>query len=191
MQSHKAEHPGTVRRQPGAIVDHAAIVNLLAAYAHFANIGDIDGWADCFTADATYAISAPGAAGQPLPIARVIAAETPQFAAYRRMLTDTSEHERKIYCIVNPFVTRIEGDAASVVAELVQLRAGAEGPAPYIQLTGTYRGDLVRTNDVWRLQRWEISTTRRPASVSEVPALWWLNVAKSAEGDWRDGPARA
>ena len=180
------EHPGKVDHAPGQARDRAAIMNLLAAYAHLANTGDIDGWADCFDADATYCISAPGAPGEPIPKARFVAAEEPQFAAYRRMLADPSSGERKIYCIVNPWIMRVEHRRAEVTAELIQLRAGVDADvAPHIQLTGTYTGELVRRKDVWRILRWEIRTTRQPASVSEVPALWWLNVQSSPDGDWR------
>ncbi|WP_070153615.1 nuclear transport factor 2 family protein [Sphingobium phenoxybenzoativorans] len=178
-------HPGTTSAQSSFVEDRLAIVNLFAAYAHFANVGDIDGWANCFTSDATYAVSAPRAPGIPLPIAQVVAAETPQFAAYRRMLDDPDSGERKIYCIVNPYVVTQDASSASIVCELVQLRAQPTGPAPRIQLTGTYSGDLVKRDGEWRIFRWAISTTRQPESVSEVPALWWLNVAASKDGDWR------
>jgi len=179
-------HPGRVESLQNA-QDRAAIINLLAAYAHFANIGDIDGWAGCFADDATYRISAPDAPGEPIPKALVVAAETPQFAAYRRMLAEPGSGDRKIYCIVNPYIMAIEGDRAQIVAELVQLRTSAD-PAnpPRIQLTGTYRGELQRRDETWRILRWEIVTTRQPESVSEVPALWWLNVASNASGDWHD-----
>jgi hypothetical protein len=179
-----ANHPGRVERAPESLADRASIINLLAAYAHFANVGDIDGWADCFTADATYRISAPGAPGEPIPKAKFVAAETPQFAAYRRMLAEPMTGERKIYCIVNPFIRSLDAGMARVVAELVQLRTGAATP-PRIQLTGTYQGELIRTEEIWRIRRWEVQTTRQPESVSEVPALWWLNVAANADGDWR------
>ncbi|WP_157218956.1 nuclear transport factor 2 family protein [Flavisphingomonas formosensis] len=178
-------HPGTIPTG-GQVEDRLAIINLLAAYAHYANVGDIDGWSDCFTEDATYRISAPGAPGVPLPIAQVIAAETPQFAAYRRMLADPDSGERKIYCIVNPYVVELSRGAAMIVCELVQLRAQPNGPPPRIQLTGTYEGELIRKGGVWRIRRWSIATTRTPESVSEVPATWWLNVAASPEGSWRD-----
>jgi len=179
-------HPGAVDTDPESVSNRQAIINLLAAYGHFANVGDMEGWSDCFTRDATYRISCPGAPGEPLPIAQVIAAETPQFAAYRRMMADPMSGERKIYCLVNPYITRLNGAEASVICQLVQLRAAPEGPQPRIQLTGTYQGDLVRRDGVWRLRRWEVNTTRKPESVSEVPATWWLNVAASPDGDWRD-----
>lgn len=179
-------HPGRVDRRPGSAEDRAAICNMLAAYAHFANVGDIEGWAGCFAQDATYRISAPGAPGAPIPKAQFVAAETPQFAAYRRMLAEPGSAERKIYCIVNPFISAMEKCTAQVVAELVQLRAGASAETPpRIQLTGTYRGGLVMRCGTWLIHRWEIETTRQPESVSEVPALWWLNVAASPDGDWR------
>jgi hypothetical protein len=180
-----SNHPGRVDRRPESLADRASVINLLAAYAHFANIGDIEGWADCFTADATYQISAPGAPGEPIPKAMFVAAEAPQFAAYRRMLADPMTGERKIYCIVNPYIVSLDSGTARVVAELVQLRTGA-ATTPRIQLTGTYQGELIRTEDIWRIRRWEVQTTRQPESVSEVPALWWLNVATNADGDWRN-----
>lgn len=183
-------HPGRVASAPGETEDRLAIINLLAAYAHFANVGDIDGWAGCFADDASYRISAPNAPGAPIPKQQFVSAETPQFAAYRRMLADPSSGDRKIYCIVNPYIASIEGDRADVMAELIQLRTSADtSNPPRIQLTGGYRGQLVRRDGIWRIFRWEISTTRQPESVSEVPALWWLNVASSKTGDWRDRPS--
>ncbi len=179
-----SNHPGLIDRRPESLADRASIINLFAAYAHFANIGDIEGWAGCFTDDATYQISAPGAPGEPIPKARFVAAETPQFAAYRRMLSEPMTGERKIYCIVNPYIGSLDAGIARVVAELVQLRTGA-ATTPRIQLTGTYRGELICREDIWRIRRWEVQTTRQPESVSEVPALWWLNVAANADGDWR------
>ena len=49
-----SNHPGRISQNAGACEDRQAIINFLAAYGHFANIGNMDGWADCFSKDATY-----------------------------------------------------------------------------------------------------------------------------------------
>ena len=157
-------HPGQTGLGPAAVEDRLAIINLLAAYAHYANVGDLEGWLSTFTEDATYQISAPGAPGRPLSMAEIAALETPNFARYRDVDADPYLGERRVYTIANPFVARQDAESADVLCDLMIVRATPGGPEPQIKLTGGFEGVLVKRQGVWRILRWRIRVSREPAA---------------------------
>jgi hypothetical protein len=137
-------------------------LNLVGAYAYFANIGDLDGWASCFAAEATFRVSAPGIPGEPLTRDLFIAAERQGFAHKREVRADPFKGERRIFRIANTYVLEQTATRARITCELQIVRSSPTGPAPWIWLGGTYEGDLRKTDGEWRIQTWAINTDRVP-----------------------------
>ena len=178
--------PGRSDLSLEAISDRLAIMNLLGAYAHYANMADFAGWCSLFTEDATFAISAPGAPGQPLPVKLIFAAERIDFAGRAQILERPASNERKWYYLVDPYIIEQTADFAKITVDLINLRILPEGPAPRIQNCAKYSGSLVKRQSDWKLHRWAVDSCRVPEPLSELPATWWVNVAGSETGDWKD-----
>jgi hypothetical protein len=165
----KPTHPGQTGLTTLALDDRLAIFNLLSAYTRFANCGDLEGWSSTFTKDATYRVSAPGMPGEPVPIGDFIAAEGPAFADYRRLRVNPEAGERMIYRIAVPCIIEQTVTEATVSCELMIVRAQPQGPQPYIMLTGTFFGTVVKQDRCWRIHRWSIETTRIPDANGVTP----------------------
>jgi hypothetical protein len=177
--------PGRTELSLEGLNDRLAILNLLGAYAHFANLAEFDLWSGLFTEDATFALSAPGADGEPLPIAHVFRAERVDFDGRRKILLNPGLDERKWYYIQNPYVIQQNDCDAEITADLVNARILPSGPVPRIQNCGTFRGTVVKREGVWKIHRWSVKNCRVPEPLSELPATWWVNVAANPDGDWR------
>jgi hypothetical protein len=160
MTTSTPAHPGQTGLGAAAIEDRLAIINLLAAYAHYANVGDLDGWSSTFAEEATYQVSSPGAPGAPLPVTEIVKLEIPHFARYSAVHADPYLGERAVYRIANPFVVRQSEDSAEVLCDLMIVRMVPRGPDPRIMLTGGFSGTLVKRDGAWRILRWRIETSR-------------------------------
>jgi hypothetical protein len=162
-------HPGHTGFATLAIDDRLAILNLLGAYTHYATRGDLEGWRSTFTTDATFHVCAPGKPGKPVPIADIVAAEDSAFADYRAIRANPALGERMIYRMALPYILEQSSNEATVSCELLIVRAHPQGAPPYILLTGTFSGTVVKRERCWRIHRWAIETTRVPDQNWAIP----------------------
>lgn len=110
-----------------------AIQQLYASYNHAIDFGDAEGWADCFTADATFDAQPVG----PLKGRDALVGFARNY----------SQNVRGRHWTNNLVLEETPGGARGT-CYLILFRLGEGGAAPWI--TGIYRDELTREADGWR-----------------------------------------
>ena len=112
--------------------DRGAILDLASRYCHTFDLGDPEGWADCFTEDGTF--EAPGRTLKGREELRKMAAEA-QFPA-------------PIRHIPSAFLIDGEGDSATMCCYFTVLRLDSP---PSTIAVGRYEDQIVKRDGSWKL----------------------------------------
>ena len=131
------------------LLDRAEITDLLTRYTRAVDTGEVDGFDQVFTDDATIDYTASGGSSGPV-------AEVKAWMAHEAI---------PLFAQTQHLVGQVEieptgDDAAHVTAYFwnpirIQLPDGPEGPTPPfdMEIGGLYEHDVVRTPDGWRSRR--------------------------------------
>jgi 3-phenylpropionate/cinnamic acid dioxygenase small subunit len=132
--------------------DHLALLELHAAYAHYLDDGDVDGWVGCFTSDAVLWSTRPS---------EVIGRESlAEFA--RQRLASLMLPERHLSW---NHLFDGSGDVATGRCSAAIARTELEGPV--LLFTATYRDRFVRQDGRWRIARREVFYDRAAGVVTQ------------------------
>lgn len=117
--------------------DRLDIHDLLVRFSHTWDEGDAEGWANCFTDDATYESRRGRIVGKQAIKQYAAAATAPQ--TYRHFVGNI---------LVTPSDT--DENAASVASYLLFYQVGAEGHS--FKVTALQRDQLVKSNGEWKIR---------------------------------------
>ena len=137
-----------------ALLDRAAIADLLARYARAVDARDLAAVASCFTADAVY----EGSLGHGT-IADAVAALERAMARYQRTLH-----------LLGAPVIEVDGDRGRAETYCVAYHRTADATGPRDLTVGVhYRDDVVRHDGRWRICRRDVTTVWRCDDPVEEP----------------------
>ncbi len=150
-------------------VDHLeaelGIRELLHRYGAGLDLGDEEGWADCFTADGIWEIDGPGAR----QVLRLQGRDELRAWAATHTRAPAARHK---HIVVDPLIA-IDGDGATSTSYFMRVDGFDDGPT--VQSLGRYVDDLVRGADGrWRFAR------RRVECESTRPSPWGSGRRKRA-----------
>lgn len=123
------------------VADQLAIHDLYVRYTHAIDLGDPEGWADCFTSDGVLELPYRG---------QLTSGRDELVAVARRFHERGGGFDRHV--TTNIRVT-VDGDRAHGTAYLHMLAGGEGDTPPRLTMTGVYADELVRTADGWRFRR--------------------------------------
>lgn len=129
----------------------AAIVQLLAAYAQFADAKDPDRFGALFTDDAVFRVVQPGDA-PPSELdgrAAIVAMLQGQHAALRE------RGAQRRHLLVNPLIFAVDASMARVAVSLLLVESVGGGAAAIVG-SGRYDGRLAASPEGWRIAEWTL-----------------------------------
>ena len=145
-------HPG-IPPTSKQLADRLAILNVLGIYAGYINDADLKGWSDLFADDAIFEIEFPNGIHL-IDKETLVAGEKHIFAIYQERLADHKLGERRIYFFSNPHIKSQQSDSAKVGVSLQIIRILPDGSTPYIELSATYSGTMIKRDNRWLLHRY-------------------------------------